>query len=59
MTVAQLKPERVAELKKMLKTMANDQISIVRFADHLITYRHLSKQLTQLISQAYLDEKAK
>ena len=46
MTVAQLKPERVAELKKMLKTMANDQISIVRFADHLITYRHLSKQLT-------------
>lgn len=38
-----LKPERLQELKRMIKALANDQISIVRFADYLIVYRHQHK----------------
>lgn len=54
-----LKPERLQELKRMVKALANDQISIVRFADYLIVYRHQHKQLVQVIAQCYLDERAR
>ena len=43
----------------MLKTLQNDQMSVVRIADLLICYRHQAKQLVQLISSSYTNEKPK
>ena len=45
-----LKPERVQEVKRMVKALTNDQISIVRFADYLIVYRHQHKNLVTVIA---------
>lgn len=43
----------------MVKTLTNDQISIVRFAEYLIVYKHQAKLLGQVIAQCYLDERSK
>ena len=50
--------ERLAEFKQILKSIANDQIAIVRIADYLIVYRKHAKQLSQVINTTYLEERA-